>query len=176
MKTKKINVAKELAALQKMSPAELRERYADLYGEPTRSGNRQWLVRRCAWRIQALAEGGLSERAKRRARELARDQDIRVIPPPGLTMDPLDHEPDVVAPARKHIKQKRDDRLPMPGTRLKRVYKGHEYEVEVLANGFAYDGQRYQSLSAVAHAITGGHWNGFLFFGLNPGTEAKEDE
>jgi len=91
MKTKKINVAKELAALQKMSPAELRERYADLYGETTRSGNRQWLVRRCAWRTQALAEGGLSDRAKRRAQELARDQDIRVIPPPGLTMDPLDH-------------------------------------------------------------------------------------
>jgi len=57
MKTKKINVAKELAALRKMSPAELRERYADLYGEPTRSGNRQWLVRRCAWRIQALSFG-----------------------------------------------------------------------------------------------------------------------
>jgi hypothetical protein len=38
MKTKS-NIAKELAALRKMSPAELRERYAELYGEPSRSGN-----------------------------------------------------------------------------------------------------------------------------------------
>ncbi len=83
-----------------------------------------------------------------------------------MTMDPLDYQPDVVAPARKHIRRKRDDRLPAPGTRLTRVYKGHEYQVEVLSNGFAYEGERYQSLSAVAHAITGGHWNGFLFFGL----------
>ena len=114
-------IRKQLAALPKMSPAELRERYADLYGERSRSGNKQWLIRRCAWRIQSLAEGGLSERAKRRAKELARDQDIRVIPPEGLAMDPLDHEPDVVALARKHIRRtpgSRDDRVPAPGTRL----------------------------------------------------------
>jgi len=113
MKTKS-NIAKELAALRKMSPAELRDRYADLYGEPSRSGNKQWLIRRCAWRIQSLAEGEMPERAERirgRAKELARDQDIRVIPPKGLTMNPLDHEPDVVAPARKHIRPTR------PGTR-----------------------------------------------------------
>jgi len=166
MSKREINMPRELAALAKMTPGELRGRYADLYGEPSRSGNRQWLLRRCAWRLQSLAEGGLSERAKRRAKELARDQDIRVIPPAGMKMDPLDHAPDVVAPARKHIRRKLDARLPMPGARLARVYKGHEYQVEVLADGFAYDGERYQSLSAVAHAITGGHWNGYLFFDL----------
>ncbi len=173
MGTRKINVATELAGLAKMTSGELRDRYADLYGEPSRSGNKQWLLRRCAWRVQALAEGGLSERAKSRARQLARDQDIRVIPPRGMKMDPLDHEPDIVAPAQQHIRRGCDDRLPMPGVRLTRIYKGHEYQVEVLPNGFAYDGQRYQSLSAVAHAITGGHWNGYLFFNLN---DPKEGE
>ena len=161
-----INVSRELAAMEKMTPRELRDRYADLYNEPSRSGNKQWLLRRCAWRLQSLAEGGLSERAKRRARQLARDQDIRVIPPRGMTMDPLDHTPHVVASVGRHIRCKLDDRLPMPGARLTRVYKGHKYEVDVMANGFAYDGECYQSLSAVAHAITGGHWNGYLFFDI----------
>ena len=172
MATHTIDIPKELAALEKMTSAGLRERYADLYGEPSRSGNKQWLLRRCAWRLQSLAEGGLSERARRRARKLARDQDIRVIPPAGMKMDPLDHEPDIVVSDRAHIRRKRDDRLPMSGTQLTRVYKGHQYQVEVLANGFAYDGQRYQSLSAVAHAITGSHWNGYLFFSLE---DPKED-
>ena len=67
-----------------------------------------------------------------------------------------------------------DDRLPMPGTMLQRKYKGHIYEVEVLDGGFAYDGEVYRSLSAVAYAITGGHWNGYLFF--NMGDPRKEDE
>ena len=54
-------IERKLAALKDMTPTQLRERYAELYGEPSRSGNKQWLIRRCAWRIQALAEGGLIE-------------------------------------------------------------------------------------------------------------------
>ncbi len=164
MKRTTTTVEQDLAALKNMSPKRLRERYAELYGEPSRSGNRQWMIRRCAWRIQALAEGGLSERAARRAQELARDQDLRIIPPKSLKMAPLDRPADVVQPARKYIRRTHDDRLPMPGEQITRVYKGHLYVVDVLDNGFGYDGRRYQSLSAVAHAITGSHWNGFKFF------------
>ena len=40
------------------------------------------LTRRIAWRVQAIAEGDLSERAKARAGELARDADLRLVPPP----------------------------------------------------------------------------------------------
>lgn len=107
MKTK-TKTANDLAALKVMTPKQLRERYAELYGEPSRSGNKQWLIRRCAWRIQALAEGGLSERAERRARQLARDQDLRVIPPKDLTMDPLDRPADVQQPARRYIRRTHD--------------------------------------------------------------------
>ena len=170
----KSTIEKDLAALRHMTPKQLRAKYAELYGEPSRSGNRQWLIRRCAWRIQALAEGGLSERVQRRARELARDQDLRIIPPKGLTMDPLDRPADVQQPARKYIRRTHDARLPMPGEQLTRLYKGHLYVVDVLDDGFAYDGQRYRSLSAVAHAITGGHWNGFKFFNREqPSKEAE---
>jgi hypothetical protein len=95
---------------------------------------------------------------------MARDQDLRAIPPAGIRMAPLDWLADVRQPARRYIRRTHDARLPMPGGQVRRVYKNHLYVVDVLDDGFAYDGQRYQSLSAVAHAITGGHWNGFKFF------------
>lgn len=170
---KRTNIEKQLAELKNMTPKQLRERYTELHGEPSRSGNKQWLIRRCAWRIQALAEGGLSDRAERRAKVLARDQDLRVIPPKGLKMAPLDRPADVAQPARRYIRCTHDARLPMPGGQIVRVYKGHRYVVEVLDDGFAYDGRRYRSLSAVAHAITGGHWSGFKFFNCGPEKETE---
>jgi hypothetical protein len=61
----------------------------------------------------------------------------------------------------------RDSRLPAPGTVLSRDYRGQRLEVTVLEQGFEYDGVVYRSLSAVARAVTGTHWNGWAFFGLN---------
>ena len=52
------------------------------------------------------------------------------------------------------------------GTRLVKTHGGRSHVVEVTAGGILYDGQVYGSLSAVAKAITGTHWNGLLFFGL----------
>jgi hypothetical protein len=75
------NVHKEIAALLEMAPAELRAKYLEVFGEPTRSGNKSFLFKRLAWRLQSLAEGGLSDRARRRAAELARDADIRMMIP-----------------------------------------------------------------------------------------------
>ena len=57
-------------------------------------------------------------------------------------------------------------RLPPPGTVLVRPYKGQTLQVHVLNKGFAYEGETYRSLSAVAKAITGSHCNGYLFFKL----------
>jgi len=159
MKTMDIPV--QLAAMEKMTATQLREKHLELFGEESRSGNRQWLYRRCAWRLQAHAGGDLSDRARDRARELARDVDMRVRPP--RQQPAAATRPAVVRPAPM---RDLDARLPMPGTRIKREYKGEVYEVEVLDGGFAFDGQVYRSLSAIAHAITGAHWNGFLFFGL----------
>ena len=63
---------KELAALELMTPGRLRERYRELFGDESRSKNRQWLYRRCAWRLRELARGGLSERARKRAMAILR--------------------------------------------------------------------------------------------------------
>ena len=60
----------------------------------------------------------------------------------------------------------------VPGTQLRRDWKGHQAVVTVLHDGFDYDGQVYRSLSAVAKAITGTKWNGHAFFGLKQRSDA----
>ncbi|MBC7835953.1 MAG: DUF2924 domain-containing protein, partial [Phycisphaerales bacterium] len=60
-------------------------------------------------------------------------------------------------------------KLPAEGTILRREYKGRDIVVRVLEDGFEHDGETYRSLSAIAKAVTGAHWNGPLFFGLSKG-------
>jgi hypothetical protein len=158
------NVQQTLAALGRMTPAELRAKYLEVFGEPSRSGNKDFLFKRIAWRIQSLAEGGLSERARRRAEELARDADIRLTIPRPSKSQPDGGGRTVALPAPKTATS--HDRLPIPGTVLSRRYRGRRVEAKVLPSGFEYEGQVYRSLSAVAKAVTGSHWNGHLFFGL----------
>jgi hypothetical protein len=54
-----------------MTVRELRGRDREVFGEESRSNHKQFLFRRIAWRLQADAERGLSERARRRALEIA---------------------------------------------------------------------------------------------------------
>jgi len=155
-----MNVGKEIAVLKHMTVAELRARYAEVFGEETRSRHKVFLVKRIAWRLQSLAEGDLSERARRRAEQLANDADIRMTPPrrtPG---------PEGQAVAVGTLRVSADKRLPMPGTVITREYKGRTVVVTILPDGFEYEGKVYRSLSAVARAITGTHWNGYHFFRL----------
>jgi hypothetical protein len=152
-----LNIVNELATLERLSIGQLRQRFAELFGEATYASNRTWLVKRNVWRLQALAEGDLSERARRRAAELARDADLRLNAPRSQTTPATSLEP-VTVPAPV------DHRLPPPGTILTRPYKGLLVQVQVLTEGFAYAGRVYPSLSAVAKAVTGSHCNGFHFF------------
>ena len=163
------NLNIEIAALKRMTPAQLREKYIEVFGEPSRSGNKDFLFKRIAWRIQSLAEGDLSERARQRAAELARDADIRVTMPrqPKEGSVPSGRTATRTLPSDAGGKH----RLPIPGTVLARKYRGRLIQVTVLPKGFEWEGEVYRSLSAVAKAVTGSHWNGFLFFGLNDGDD-----
>ena len=58
-----------------------------------------------------------------------------------------------------------------PGTLLVREYKGEMHRVTVMAEGYAWRGQTYPTLSGVARAITGANWNGYVFFGLKKKSE-----
>src|SRR5260370_34632205 len=114
-----VKVAKEVAALEAMSVGELRAKFAQVFREETRAGNKTWLIKRVVWRMQAQAEGDLSERARRRAAELAQDADLRLSPPRTVKDAPV--------PAGRNGKARHresDGRLPLPGTILTRWYKG----------------------------------------------------
>jgi hypothetical protein len=153
-----INLDQEYKRLKQLTVSALRERYAEVFGEsPPHTGNRTWLLRRILWRLQALAHGALSERAQRQAALLANDADLRLTPPRSARVTTF-------------LKRSPDPRLPKAGTVLNRRYRNQLHQVQILANGFAYEESTYRSLSAVAKAITGSHCNGFLFFRL----EAKE--
>jgi Protein of unknown function (DUF2924) len=149
-------LGRQIEALRNLKTSELRTRYGDLFGEASPSFNRAHLFRRIAWRLQAEAEGELSERARRRAADLANDSDVRLRAPHSFWRE---IEGRTEAPNR-------DPRLPPAGTVLERVYQGQILRVTVLANGFEYHGKCYASLSAIAHRVTGTRWNGFHFFGL----------
>ena len=154
-----LNILNEVAALQRLTIGQLRQRFAEVFGEATAASNRTWLVKRIAWRLQALAEGDLSERARQRAAELARDADLRLNPPRKQS-----HHDHACQPEPVSVPTPVDQRLPPPGTILTRPYKGQQLQVQVLTDGFAYAGSVYPSLSAVAKAITGSHCNGYHFF------------
>lgn len=159
------NIERELAALETMTTTALCERYAELHGQPVRTRHRQYLIRKIAWRIQALAEGDLSERARRRAAELANDADVRVMPPRAPeARTTTTGAANTTAANGGHPD---DSRLPAPGTSLVREYKGRQVRVVVLPDGgFEWEGSKYKTLSSVAKAVTGQHINGFRFFHL----------
>ena len=160
------DVPQQLAALASMSVPELAEKYQELYGEPTRSRNRDYLKKRLAFRIQELAEGGLSARAVARISELGDKLPerwrMRQVEETKSSASP----PPAAADGRAAAVDGRDARLPPPGTVLTRVFKGTQHRVTVREGGIEYEGQLHRSLSSVAKLITGTAWNGFSFFGL----------
>ena len=153
-------VAHKIDQLERMTHSQLAARFEEVFGEPCRSRNRRYLIRRIAWRLQADAEGGLSQRARRRAAALANLADARVTPPRNGPA------PASTSAATIKLPPGRDSRLPPPGSWLERSYKGRIVRVFVGDDSFEYDGCRYRSLSAVAKAVTGSHINGFVFFKL----------
>lgn len=143
----------EISRLRQMTVAELRVRWRELYGDESRSRNREFLWRRLAWRTQELALGGLSDRARSRIDQLAPNTFTRARTP-------------TIAPARIE-RSRRDPRLPAPGTIITKLYKGREIRATVRDDGVEHDGQMFGSLTAVAKHVTGStNINGRLFFGL----------
>ena len=155
--------------LRHMTTAQLQLKYRELFGQTSRSNHKNYLFRRVAWRVQALVEGGLSERARQYAREIASDADLRLCAPQPL----LDHQPTArVARASRQL----DPRVPAAGTQLIKRYKDQTLTVTVLENGYHYEERLYKSLSAIARQVTGTQWNGYLFFGLGLRKEQRRGE
>lgn len=158
-------VPEQLAELATMNVGQLRDRHRELFNEASASRNKDYLRKKLTWRIQELADGGLTETAKKRIAELdkttpGRRRFGKSGPTPSKAKSAAVNE----VPAREAAPADRDPRLPPPGTILRKKHKDVEHQVKVLVTGFEYKGERYKSLSKVARLITGTTWNGFGYF------------
>lgn len=133
-----------LAAMKAAPVAELKKQWRELFSEEPPAFNRRYLESRLAYRIQELAYGGLKQETVRRLQQMGEQLDGGNIT----------------------TRRVRADLKPIVGTRLIREWQGVEHTVTVTQNGFEWQGRPYQSLSAIARAITGSRWNGWIFFGL----------
>ena len=138
------HITVRLAALKTTSTPDLKQQWRDLFASEPPPFNRRYLESRLAYRIQELTYGGLKSETIKRLEAL------------GEELDGGDRKKSRI----------RADLKPIAGTRLIREYQGTEQVVTVLQDGFEWQGRPYQSLSAIARAITGTRWNGWVFFGL----------
>ncbi len=143
------DVLGRVASLKTDAYRGLKQQWRELFGKEPPAFNRPYLESRLAYRIQELAFGGLKPETRTRLEALGEQLDGG----------------NVV------LRRIRADSRPLAGTRLLREWKGVEHAVTVLADGFEWEGRPYQSLSAIARAITGTRWNGWTFFGLKSRAE-----
>ena len=147
-------VINRIMALKEAPLEALKAQYSALFGEGSPcSNNKAFLWRKIAYRLQEIEYGGLSLETQSRISELIE------------RYDPVNNK--MFRPQSTPGKNKtngRDTRLPIPGAIIRKNYKGQVLEVKVLEKGFEYQGQTFKTLSAVAKAVTGVHWNGYLFF------------
>jgi hypothetical protein len=142
--TRPESIPARLAALKSTPTPELKRMWRDLFESEPPAFNRRYLESRLAYRIQELAFGGLKPETVKRLEEMGEQLDGGNIT----------------------LRRIRADLKPIAGTRLIREWKGVEHTVTVLSGGYEWQGRSYRSLSAVARAITGTRWNGWVFFGL----------
>jgi hypothetical protein len=145
-------IPEEIDELRAMDVASLVARYEAVFGRPPRVKHREFLWKRIAWKIQEQRFGGLSDAAKRRLDELIAEIDLPLSETRRSATGRL-----VSAPKRNQ---------PAVGTTITREWRGQQIAVRVVEGGFEWEGVPYRSLSAVAKAVTGAHWNGNLFFGI----------
>ncbi|MBM3952653.1 MAG: DUF2924 domain-containing protein [Rhodospirillales bacterium] len=133
-----------IAALKTTPTPDLKKQWRDLFETEPPPYNRRFLESRLAYRIQELAYGGLKPETVERLEALGEQLDGGNIV----------------------LRRTRADDKPIAGTRLIREWQGVEHTVTVLQDGYEWQGRPYRSLSAIARAITGTRWNGWVFFGL----------
>ncbi|WIJ25778.1 DUF2924 domain-containing protein [Devosia sp. RR2S18] len=148
-----ISPVAQIAQLRELPVDALKQRWRELFGSEPGPFNRRTLEDRLAYRLQELRFGGLSAQTLKRLEAMGQELDG----------------------GKSDVRKVRSDRVPQPGTRLVREWKGVEHTVTVLHDGFDYQGQPYKSLSPIAKRITGTSWNGLVFFGLKSGDRPHDD-
>ena len=151
-----MNIPAVINTLPSLSTAELAAEYEVLFGKKPRYRSPVWMRKRIAHRLQVNAYGGLAAPARAELERLAAEIQL----PDAPTRANVGND------TAKNAKTKKSNGQPRPGTTLQREWHGTSIRVEVLSDGFVYDGEHFKSLSAVAKHITGQHWSGPRFFNL----------
>jgi Protein of unknown function (DUF2924) len=139
----------EIARLVDLSTPELRRAWRRLYHTgPPLGLSRDLIIRGLADKLQQRAHGGPSRALQRRLRILT-------------------------AEFEKGTGSFDSGGVLRTGASLVRRWRGHTHTVLVGEDGFEYDGQRYRSLTVIAERITGAHWSGPRFFGVNKRARAS---
>src|SRR5450759_5070715 len=141
--TPQIELSRTMATLTDLTTQQLRTEWRRLYRSHPPRLSRDLLVRSIAYRLQELAYGGLSKATQRRLIALTKE---------------LQANGGIAPDSGPRVR---------PGARLVREWRGRTHTVVVTEDGFEYAGKTYSSLSKIAQAITGAHWSGPRFFGLN---------
>ena len=136
-----ISITKKVMSLHTKSTKELKEIYKSIFKESAPFyASSVHLIPKIAYKMQELAMGGLTKETKDKLIKAAKN------------IDSIDI---------KYSKQKL-----LPGVKIRKKHKDIIHEVEVKKKGYEYQGQSFNSLSAIATKITGTKWNGPKFFGL----------
>ncbi len=143
-------LAARLRALEELDYDALRAEWRRLYrAPPPKRVSRGLLMLGVAWKVQERVYGGLGAATKRRLADLVKT---------------MEQDGDL---ARSRVARLK------PGAKLIREWRGKTHTVIVLEDGFEWRGKRRRSLSVIAKLITGAHWSGPRFFGLNGKAEAQ---
>lgn len=152
----KETLIEQIQKLKDIPLEDLRSKYKEVFKvETPPSNNRTLLWRKIAYKLQEIEYGGLNEQTQGRIKELIERYD----PVNNKSLRPTFSKDKKDKPAR-------DRRLPIPGTVIKKEYKGRTLEVKILEEGFEFNNSTYRTLTAIAKEATGAHWNGYLFFNL----------
>lgn len=145
----------EIAALRDLDPDGLRRKYRELTGTDAAAFGARFLQRRCAYRLQEIALGGLTGEERSTLAYIA------------------EHDPQVNRTLRESPRSANDSR----GVTYRREYRGRIHEMRSLGNGcYEYGGKTYTSPTAVVRAITGkSHYNGVVWWGLRKPDAARRE-
>jgi len=135
-----MNLEDRLVALATMSPAQLRAQWQHVMKQAAAAWSPDLLRRLLAYKLQEKRFGGLPASASKILARMGTEEKAAAQPQP-IAM--------------------------RPGTHLVREWQGRSISVEVVQDGFLWEGQCYRSLTAIANAVTGTRWSGPRFFGLN---------
>jgi hypothetical protein len=165
MRRRDDKIATGLQKLEEMDRVALAVRWeAHIKRPPPKAASRVFLLKALSFELQSKQVAGLSK------------SDLKALSG-GLSKAPIIKPDDtqlICHSASKEFKPKPSVRRKLrsrvklvPGARLVREWSGQTYTVSVIDEGFVYKNRTWSSLSAIAKDITGAHWSGPRFFGLD---------